>query len=87
MFCVSYIKHAGTQLIVLFIVDPMKSDNVALKSKGATNGVSNGSVLYHTHVYTVRVWYIPYAYTHMVQPYAYGYTIRVQYELLYHMSI
>ena len=22
--------------------------------------------------HTVRVWYIPYAYTHMVQPYAYG---------------
>ena len=23
-------------------------------------------VLYHTRIYTIRVWYIPYAYTHMV---------------------
>ena len=28
------------------------------------------------HVFhTIRVWYIPYAYTHMVQPYAYGMAI------------
>ena len=36
-----------------------------------------------THVQsTVRVWYIPYAYTRTVQPYAYGienHTVRVRY--------
>ena len=26
----------------------------------------NANVLYHTRIYTIRVWYIPYAYTHMV---------------------
>ena len=37
---------------------------------------------------TIRVWYVPYAYTHMVQPYAYGTiicTIRVWYSNPYHM--
>ena len=26
----------------------------------------NTNVLYHTRIYTIRVWYIPYTYTHMV---------------------
>ena len=26
----------------------------------------NGAVLYHTRIYTICVWYIPYTYTHMV---------------------
>ena len=36
---------------------------------------------------TIRVWYIPYAYTRTVQPYAYGTTIRVWYSNSCHMSI